>query len=173
MTRTYNVKTPSRRWPVQVFFNILNLSIINSWVLYTQTTGIKITRRNFIVKLVEEICVLKNPQSSLQSVSVSPLSGYLRSSSSPSLPPKSPLTPHSAKRAQSRSTSSAKKKICIENDTPLPAKTILGYCKIKIRCTGHTRSTYICKSCQTPLCSACCDKIYQLATCIECGKENC
>jgi CO dehydrogenase/acetyl-CoA synthase gamma subunit (corrinoid Fe-S protein) len=35
MARKYTVKSASRRWPLQVFFNILDLAGINSWILYT------------------------------------------------------------------------------------------------------------------------------------------
>ena len=36
MARKYSVKSKSRRWPLQIFFNILDLAGINSWVLYIQ-----------------------------------------------------------------------------------------------------------------------------------------
>jgi Transposase IS4 len=39
MARKYSVKSSSRRWPVQVFFNILDLAAINELVLYKKTTG--------------------------------------------------------------------------------------------------------------------------------------
>ncbi len=55
MTRTYNVKVPTRRWPMQVFFNILNLTIINSWILFKETLNSKISRRTFIIMLIEDI----------------------------------------------------------------------------------------------------------------------
>ena len=56
MTRQYSVKAPTRKWPMQVWSNILNLIGINSWILYknvNKTT--KITRRRFLIKLIEEI----------------------------------------------------------------------------------------------------------------------
>ena len=34
MVRKYPIKASSRRWPVQVFYNILDLAAINSWILY-------------------------------------------------------------------------------------------------------------------------------------------
>jgi hypothetical protein len=57
MTRTYNVKFASRRWPVQVFLNILNLVLINAWVLYkeTQKQPKSTSRRNFLIQLVHDI----------------------------------------------------------------------------------------------------------------------
>lgn len=55
MTRNYNVKAPTRRWPVQVFYNILNLAAINAWVLFNSVNRTKLSRREFIIKLLEEI----------------------------------------------------------------------------------------------------------------------
>ena len=55
MCRKYSAKAASRRWPVQVFYNMLNLAGINAWILYKTVTGIKITRRHFIFKLAEEL----------------------------------------------------------------------------------------------------------------------
>ena len=55
MTREYNVKAPSRRWPIHVFYNIINLTIINSWVIYKEVCDFEISREQFIIQLIEEI----------------------------------------------------------------------------------------------------------------------
>lgn len=55
MARKYSTKSKSNRWPVQVFFNILDLAAINAWVLYKQTTGEKISRQEFLFQLAEEL----------------------------------------------------------------------------------------------------------------------
>lgn len=55
MTRKYTVKAASRRWPVQVFYNILDLAAINSWVLYKEVTKTNISRKEYIQQLVEEL----------------------------------------------------------------------------------------------------------------------
>ena len=34
MARKYTVKAGSRRWPVHVWYNILDLAAINSWILF-------------------------------------------------------------------------------------------------------------------------------------------
>ena len=52
MTRKYSVK--SQRCSVQIFFNILDLSGINSWVLYRETIGEQISRQEFLFQLSEE-----------------------------------------------------------------------------------------------------------------------
>lgn len=55
MARKYSTKSKSNRWPVQVFFNILDLSAINAWILYKQTTGERISRQEFLFQLAEEL----------------------------------------------------------------------------------------------------------------------
>ena len=34
MTRIYSVKAASRRWPINVFYNIIDQSLINRWIIY-------------------------------------------------------------------------------------------------------------------------------------------
>ena len=55
MTRQYSVKADTRRWPVAVFYNILNLAGINAFELYKKRTGDKVSRRNFLFKLATEL----------------------------------------------------------------------------------------------------------------------
>lgn len=55
MARKYSVKAASRRWPVQVFYNILDLAAINAWVLYQEVTNKPVCRRNFILQLALEL----------------------------------------------------------------------------------------------------------------------
>ena len=69
MTRCYNVKSSTRRWPVQVFYNIINLSSINSWVLFKLVNKSKISRREFIEKLINEICDLAGTNHNLSELS--------------------------------------------------------------------------------------------------------
>ncbi|GFU78508.1 DDE_Tnp_1_7 domain-containing protein [Trichonephila clavipes] len=45
MARKYSVKAGSRRWLVHVFHNILDLTGNNSWLLYKEVTGRKLTKR--------------------------------------------------------------------------------------------------------------------------------
>lgn len=58
MARQYTIRAGSRRWPVQVFYNILDLVLINAWVLYKESTGEKISRHRFSRKLAEELRVV-------------------------------------------------------------------------------------------------------------------
>ena len=55
MARQYPVKAGARRWPVAVFYNILDLACINAYVLYKKTTADAISRRNFMFQLATEL----------------------------------------------------------------------------------------------------------------------
>ncbi|XP_076179606.1 uncharacterized protein LOC143152895 [Ptiloglossa arizonensis] len=55
MARKYSVKSKCNRWPVQVFFNILDLAGINSWILYQETTGLELSRQSFLLRLADEL----------------------------------------------------------------------------------------------------------------------
>ena len=55
MARKYTVKASSRRWPLQIFFNVLDLAAINAWILYKETTGIQIQRKQFLFQLAEQL----------------------------------------------------------------------------------------------------------------------
>lgn len=55
MARYHTCKVSSRRWPVQVFCNVLDLATINAQTLFTSVRNSNITRRNFILQLVSEL----------------------------------------------------------------------------------------------------------------------
>jgi hypothetical protein len=55
MARKYSTKSKSHRWPLQVFFNILDLAGINAWILYKETTGENISRQDFLLQLAVEL----------------------------------------------------------------------------------------------------------------------
>lgn len=55
MARKYSVKAGGRRWPVHTFYNILDLAGINAWVIYKEVTNTKITIRDFLLKLADEL----------------------------------------------------------------------------------------------------------------------
>ncbi|CAD1478542.1 unnamed protein product, partial [Heterotrigona itama] len=40
---------------IQVFFNILDLAGINAWILYKETTGEQISRKDFMFQLADEL----------------------------------------------------------------------------------------------------------------------
>ena len=55
MARKYTTKFSSRRWPLQVFYNILDLAAINAWILYQEITGNKMNRKMFILELASQL----------------------------------------------------------------------------------------------------------------------
>ena len=55
MARKYSVKAASRRWPIYVFYNVINLALINSWILFRDICKSGISRRKFIQRVVEEL----------------------------------------------------------------------------------------------------------------------
>ncbi|MGH0124926.1 UNVERIFIED_CONTAM: hypothetical protein FKN15_062312 [Acipenser sinensis] len=50
-----SLKGGTCRWPVSVFYNVLDLAAINALVLYKECTGNTITRRDFILQLALEL----------------------------------------------------------------------------------------------------------------------
>ena len=55
MTRRYSVKAASWRWPMHVFYNVVDMALINSWILYKQVFQSSISNREFIQSVAEEL----------------------------------------------------------------------------------------------------------------------
>nr|CAH7717814.1 unnamed protein product [Callosobruchus chinensis] len=55
MTRQYSVRAGTRRWPVHVFYNILDLGMINAHTIYNILTEKNISRRDFIFEAADEL----------------------------------------------------------------------------------------------------------------------
>ena len=55
MARKYTVNASSRSWPVQFFYNILDLAAINAHILNKLVIGSKISRRRYFLQLSEEL----------------------------------------------------------------------------------------------------------------------
>ena len=65
MARKYSVKVASRRWPIHVFYNIIDLALINNWILFQDSVSCQasdlnicksgISCRKFIERVVEEL----------------------------------------------------------------------------------------------------------------------
>ena len=60
MARYHTCKSSSRRWPVAVFFNILDCAYVNSFIIYFLVTKTKLTRRQFLLELIKELCQSKH-----------------------------------------------------------------------------------------------------------------
>ena len=55
MARIYNTRAAARRWPVHVFYNILDLAAINAWIIYRGVTGEEMNRHAFLRQLAKEL----------------------------------------------------------------------------------------------------------------------
>jgi len=60
MARYRTCKSSSRRWPVAVFYNILDCACFNSFIIYSLITKTKLTRRQFLLELIKELCNSKD-----------------------------------------------------------------------------------------------------------------
>uniref|UniRef100_A0A0K2TMX2 PiggyBac transposable elementderived protein 4like [Megachile rotundata] n=1 Tax=Lepeophtheirus salmonis TaxID=72036 RepID=A0A0K2TMX2_LEPSM len=45
---------PPKRWPLQVFYKLLDFTGVNRYIIYKEVTTVKISRREYIQKLIEE-----------------------------------------------------------------------------------------------------------------------
>ena len=54
MFRLYLVKAASRKWPVHIFYNVIDMALINSWVIYKAVCKSNISRRPYIQKVCED-----------------------------------------------------------------------------------------------------------------------
>ena len=121
MARKYSVKSASRRWPIHTFFNILDFAGINAWIRYRDITKEKISRREFLFKLGEELT-----QELLDS-----------RKSAPAVRMNAPLSGGSRKRCQVRVACNQSRST---NECTTCGRVV---CKL---CIGGV--SYICKSCQ-------------------------
>jgi hypothetical protein len=55
MARLYSVKGDARRWPVAVFYNLLDMAAINMYMLYKQCLDKTVSRRDSMMDLVCEL----------------------------------------------------------------------------------------------------------------------
>ena len=62
MTKFYSVKYPTRRWPVQIWSNVLNMSGINAWILFNAIHNRKVSRYTFLCNVVNDIRDLVKPK---------------------------------------------------------------------------------------------------------------
>ena len=61
MTRLYTMRSASRRWPLAVWGNILDIAAINAKVLFVKSDGKHISRRQFIFQLIKNLCNQQEP----------------------------------------------------------------------------------------------------------------
>lgn len=148
MTKIYNVKCRSRRWPVVVFFNILNLAAINSWILFKSINKSKITRQTFIRSLIDELLELVKSKGR-----------------STSTTPTTPVTPSLLKKRTANSS--------VSTTPPSSKKTSLSERKkCQIRLCNENKSNYTCNSCQKPTCGVCLHEMVIKAMCKQCHNSK-
>jgi len=61
MTRMYSTKAGSRRWPMHVFYNLLDIVALNSWIIYKIACQKSISRRDYLLFLGERMCQIFKP----------------------------------------------------------------------------------------------------------------
>ena len=49
------MKAASRRCPVHIFYNIIDMALINRWVIYTAVCKSNFSHREYIQKVCEEL----------------------------------------------------------------------------------------------------------------------
>ena len=59
MLRSYSTKASSRRWPLAAFFNLLDVESLNTYIIYKDISLSGQSRRQFLMKLGEELCASK------------------------------------------------------------------------------------------------------------------
>ena len=55
MARLYSCKAASRRWPMHVFYNVLDMSLINARIVYKEVCQSSISRRCFNQQVASEL----------------------------------------------------------------------------------------------------------------------
>ncbi|KRX12993.1 PiggyBac transposable element-derived protein 4 [Trichinella nelsoni] len=55
LAQCYNTARKSRRWPLAIFFHLLNVSVINASVIHQHNTGESGKRKNFIKNIAFEL----------------------------------------------------------------------------------------------------------------------
>ena len=55
MARLYTRKVAYKRWPLQVFYIILDFAAVNAKTVYNETNDTKISLRKFILQLIQEL----------------------------------------------------------------------------------------------------------------------
>ena len=159
---------------MQVFFNIINISVINSWILHKKAMKSKLSRRKFLIQLVEEIVVLNNSHTVSGRTIASRKQEHQASQASPR--PTNRLNIGFIASPTSPVPSNARKRLSVCTDTP-PAKrlstrdtesskTPSKKCKILNNC-NRNKSFYTCVTCKTDVCGSC-SRVQTTVTCCNC-----
>jgi hypothetical protein len=146
MSRQYNVKVPTRRWPMQCFYNLLNICGINSWIVYKSANeSIKISRRQFLIQVVEAMATCEHINQEIQS-------------------------PLATKRMipNENQTPPAKRQLLVDQKTSPRETVLLSKCKVLQDCNRNP-AKYVCDTCKLTVCGTCCSEIHTRAICKKCS----
>ena len=55
MLRNYSSRCATERWPLAVWQNLLDITILNAWICYKQSTSSKISRKRFLIDLIDNL----------------------------------------------------------------------------------------------------------------------
>ncbi|KAL6481297.1 hypothetical protein MHYP_G00093770 [Metynnis hypsauchen] len=55
MVQEYSMRAGTQRWPVTVFYNMIDMAALNAHVLYQACTGVQERRVDFLVELAREL----------------------------------------------------------------------------------------------------------------------
>ena len=83
MVRKYTCKRMTRRWPVALFYNMIDVSAVNGFIVWLELNGespsISVKkRRNFLLELGKELAGVNTQPEPSQRVSVSSASAQKR-----------------------------------------------------------------------------------------------
>ena len=74
MARTYSCKRMTRRWPLVIFYNMLNISAINAFIIGKQLglESAKKGRRKFLIQLAKELAGVNTVSKDVNEAPVTP-----------------------------------------------------------------------------------------------------
>ena len=160
MTRNFSVQAPTRRWPIQVWSNMINIAIINAWVLFKIVNKSKINRRKFIINLIEEIIdLVSDPKENTPSTNhtITPKTTKNKLNKTPTTP-----TYFARKRPGCDVFQEIKKRQILD------ASPSTKYCQIR-KCNNNKciQNSY-CNKCKKALCGQCISVKISLFLCKNC-----
>lgn len=153
---------------MQVFYNIINLAVINSLALYRDVNQSKIKRRQFIIELIEEIVEIASG-SLLDETRMDSITRPSEKEKTKTL-----LTPILNKRKLSHNHNESPRTpkrvlYCNENNEYIDDKKV--HCQIKSNCTNN-KAFEICSMCKKSSCCQCIIEKVVKAKCAKCVNSS-
>ena len=60
MLKLNSARWATKRWPIAVWENLLDVATLNAWICYRDSTGSSIKRIPFLLQLMEQLCGIQN-----------------------------------------------------------------------------------------------------------------